>query len=62
MDLLVVVALFEDAEAGVEAGARGGFALVVGVGTGAHAEALRRHGATEAVSSLAEVRVAAGAG
>lgn len=46
----------EDAEAGVEAGRRGGFALVVGVdrsGDGALAE----HGADVVVSDLAQVRV-----
>ncbi|MEA2842551.1 MAG: hypothetical protein QOJ69_222 [Actinomycetota bacterium] len=50
-------AVFEDALAGVEAGAAGGFAAVVGVdriGHG-HAEDLRRHGATRVVADLAEL-------
>jgi beta-phosphoglucomutase-like phosphatase (HAD superfamily) len=49
--------VFEDALAGVEAGAAGGFAAVVGVdriGHG-HAEDLRRHGATRVVADLAEL-------
>ena len=37
--------VIEDAEAGVEAGSRGGFALVIGVDRTGHAEELRRHGA-----------------
>ena len=50
-------AVFEDALAGVEAGRRGGFALVVGVnrGGGEQAEALRRHGADVVVGDLAEL-------
>ena len=50
-------AVFEDALAGVEAGRRGGFALVVGVNRGGveQAEALRRHGADVVVGDLAEL-------
>ncbi len=50
-------AVFEDALAGVEAGAAGGFGAVVGVdrvGHG-HADDLRRHGATQVVEDLAEL-------
>jgi HAD superfamily hydrolase (TIGR01509 family) len=50
-------AVFEDAEAGVQAGRAGGFRLVVGVdrvGHG-HADALRTHGATEVVKDLSEL-------
>ena len=47
----------EDAEAGVEAGRRGGFGLVIGVDRSDHAEALRRHGAGVVVKDLAEVTV-----
>ncbi|SHN25659.1 HAD family hydrolase [Streptomyces yunnanensis] len=46
-------AVVEDATAGVEAGRRGGFGLVVGVdrsGTPGHAAALRRHGADVVVA------------
>lgn len=51
----------EDAEAGVEAGRRGGFALVIGVDrTGGRAEELRRHGADVVVSDLADVAVHTG--
>lgn len=53
-------AVVEDAEAGMAAGNRGGFALVIGVDrtddTG-HAEALRRGGADVVVPDLAEVDV-----
>jgi beta-phosphoglucomutase family hydrolase len=51
-------ALFEDALAGVEAGRRGGFGLVVGVDRGDQAEALLRHGADHVVRDLSEVAVA----
>jgi alpha,alpha-trehalase len=47
----------EDAEAGVEAGHRGGFGLVVGVDRSDHAQALKQHGADVVVGDLAEVRV-----
>ncbi|MGW7303680.1 HAD family hydrolase [Streptomyces sp. NPDC054829] len=51
-------AVVEDALAGVEAGRRGGFALVVGVdraATGDSADRLRRHGADIVVRDLAEL-------
>ncbi|HET9073113.1 MAG TPA: beta-phosphoglucomutase family hydrolase [Solirubrobacteraceae bacterium] len=51
-------AVFEDALAGVEAGAAGGFGAVIGVNraaTGDHADALAAHGATIVVSDLAEL-------
>ena len=49
-------AVIEDAEAGVEAGRRGGFALVVGVARAAGArESLRSHGAGLVVGDLAEL-------
>ncbi|WP_149184572.1 HAD-IA family hydrolase [Streptomyces sp. TRM49041] len=51
-------AVVEDALAGVEAGRRGGFGLVVGVdrtGGPGHAEALRSHGADLVVQDLAEL-------
>lgn len=47
----------EDAEAGVEAGRRGGFGRVIGVDRGGAADALREHGAHEVVGDLAEVHV-----
>ena len=50
----------EDAEAGVEAGHRGGFGLVIGVDRSDHAQALRDHGADVVVKDLAEVAVVAG--
>ena len=50
-------AVVEDALAGVEAGRRGGFALVVGVDRTGHAEELRRAGADLVVGDLAELRV-----
>ncbi len=50
----------EDAVAGVEAGRRGGFALVVGVDRdGTNGDALRSHGAGVVVRDLASVRVSA---
>jgi alpha,alpha-trehalase len=49
--------LVEDAEAGVEAGRRGGFRLVVGVDRTGHADELRAHGADVVVTDLAEVEV-----
>jgi len=45
----------EDAEAGVEAGQAGGFALVVGVNRGGSSQVLRQHGADRVVSDLAEL-------
>jgi len=47
----------EDASAGVEAGVRGGFALVVGVDRGGNRAALARAGASVVVDDLAELRV-----
>lgn len=47
-------AVFEDAEAGVEAGRRGGFGWVVGVDRSNHAQALRDHGADIVVKDLGE--------
>jgi alpha,alpha-trehalase len=49
--------LFEDATAGVEAGRRGGFGLVVGVGAGEHASDLRTSGADVVVADLGEIRL-----
>ena len=48
----------EDAIAGVEAGRRGGFALVIGVDRGGNREALAAAGADAVVADLAEVQVA----
>jgi beta-phosphoglucomutase family hydrolase len=47
--------VFEDAPSGVEAGAAGGFGLVVGVDRGAGAATLRASGADLVVSDLAEL-------
>jgi beta-phosphoglucomutase family hydrolase len=44
--------LVEDSVAGVEAGRRGGFALVIGVDRGGNAAALREHGAHLVVQEL----------
>lgn len=49
--------VFEDATAGVEAGRRGGFGLVVGVGDADHAERLRQHGAHVVVADLGAIRL-----
>jgi alpha,alpha-trehalase len=49
--------LFEDATAGVQAGRRGGFGLVVGVGAGDHASDLRGSGADVVVADLGEIRL-----
>jgi beta-phosphoglucomutase family hydrolase len=49
--------VFEDATSGVEAGCRGGFGLVVGVGDGDHAERLRQHGAHVVVADLGTIRL-----
>ncbi|HEX6332082.1 MAG TPA: trehalose-phosphatase [Actinomycetota bacterium] len=48
-------AIVEDSIAGVEAGRRGAFALVVGVDRAGHADALRRAGADVVVADLAEL-------
>jgi beta-phosphoglucomutase family hydrolase len=55
-------AVVEDALAGVAAGRRGGFGLVIGVDRGGQGEALRRQGADLVVSDLAELRVDGRAG
>ncbi len=47
----------EDAEAGVEAGRQGGFGFVIGIDRGAHADALRQHGASVVVADLRYVEV-----
>ncbi|MEU7864002.1 HAD-IA family hydrolase [Nonomuraea sp. NPDC049141] len=53
------VAIVEDALPGVEAGRRGGFALVVGVDrTGSQGAAMRRVGADVVVTDLAELGIA----
>jgi HAD superfamily hydrolase (TIGR01509 family) len=48
-------AVVEDAIAGVEAGRRGGFGLVVGVARGAQSEALAAAGADVVVGDLGEL-------
>jgi beta-phosphoglucomutase family hydrolase len=48
-------AVFEDAEAGVEAGRAGHFGHVIGVDRTGHAQALRDHGADVVVQDLAEL-------
>lgn len=53
--------VFEDATSGVEAGRRGGFGLVVGVGEGEHAARLREHGADVVVADLGAIRLTPGA-
>jgi alpha,alpha-trehalase len=52
----------EDASAGVAAGVRGGFALVIGVDRGDHGDALRAHGAQLVVHDMSEVTFAADGG
>jgi alpha,alpha-trehalase len=47
----------EDAEAGVEAGRRGGFGLVIGVDRAGEPEGLRRRGADVVVHDLSEIDV-----
>jgi beta-phosphoglucomutase family hydrolase len=47
--------VFEDAQAGVQAGHDGGFGFVVGVDRVGQADALRRHGASIVVKDLAEL-------
>jgi beta-phosphoglucomutase family hydrolase len=49
--------VFEDATAGVEAGRRGGFGLVIGVGADEHAARLREHGADVVVADLGVIRL-----
>lgn len=51
----------EDAQAGVAAGRRGGFGLVIGIDRTGQADALRAHGADVVVPDLVEVRVGPGA-
>jgi len=53
------IVIVEDAQAGVEAGRRGGFGTVIGVDRDGAAEALRRSGADVVVSDLADVDVGA---
>ena len=53
-------AVVEDALAGVEAGRRGRFGLVIGVDRGGHGEALREHGADVIVGDLGAVGVSTG--
>jgi beta-phosphoglucomutase family hydrolase len=48
-------AVFEDAQAGVQAGRAGGFGWVIGVDRTGQAEALREHGADVVVRDLAEL-------
>jgi HAD superfamily hydrolase (TIGR01509 family) len=50
-------AVVEDALAGVEAGRRGGFCMVVGVDRTGHADALRRHGADIVVADLSQLEL-----
>jgi alpha,alpha-trehalase len=50
-------AVVEDAQAGVEAGSRGGFAFVIGVDRGGNETALREHGADVVVDDLGTVRI-----
>lgn len=49
--------IVEDSVAGVQAGRKGGFALVIGVDRSGHPDKLRQNGADEVVSDLAEVVV-----
>ena len=49
--------IVEDAIAGVQAGSRGSFALVIGVDRAGYAEALRENGADLVVNDLSECRV-----
>ena len=49
--------VFEDAIAGVEAGRRGRFGLVIGVGEGEHAARLRHHGADVVVADLRAIQL-----
>ncbi|HSK14999.1 MAG TPA: beta-phosphoglucomutase family hydrolase [Gaiellaceae bacterium] len=54
-------AVVEDALAGVEAGRRGGFGLVVGVDRTGQSDALLEHGADVVVADLAELSLGGGA-
>ncbi len=49
-------ALVEDAQAGVEAGKNGGFAVVIGVDRAGQGEDLKQHGADLAVRDLSDIR------
>jgi beta-phosphoglucomutase family hydrolase len=53
-------AVFEDATAGTAAGHAGGFGLVVGVGSGAQADAFLQNGADEVVANLGDVSLQGG--
>ena len=55
-------AVVEDALAGVEAGRRGGFGLVIGVDRAGHADELRERGADILVGDLGEVHVSPASG
>ena len=55
LDVAGLSDLFEVRVDGVEAGRRGGFALVIGVDRLGQAEALREHGADVVVADLSEV-------
>lgn len=48
-------AVFEDAISGVQSGAAGGFAMVIGVDRGGQPEALREAGATVVIGDLADL-------
>ncbi len=48
-------AVFEDAISGVQSGAAGGFAMVIGVDRGGQPEALREAGATVVIDDLADL-------
>src|SRR5664280_96561 len=54
-------AVVEDALAGVQAGHRGGFCLVIGVDRSSQADALREQGADVVVSDLADLELRIGA-
>lgn len=54
--------VIEDAIAGIEAGARGGFGLVIGVARGDYAEELKAAGADIVVHDLSELRFTPGEG
>jgi beta-phosphoglucomutase family hydrolase len=49
--------VFEDATAGIGAARTGGFGLVIGIGCGTHAAALRESGADQVVADLSEVHL-----
>jgi beta-phosphoglucomutase family hydrolase len=51
----IAAAVFEDAQAGIEAGRAGGFGFVVGVDRNGQAERLRARGADVVVSDLADL-------